>query len=223
MSENDCKMDKYLIDLIERMSDTSDQIMEGGYDSSKTISWKALREAEKIENADFIPQLFAFIDHQKDKKKRSQAYFILGHIAKNLNDTTALNYLINRVDKETDKYVIASLLDRIASINKPAETDLQPLISATKNESWLIRHSAIQSLNNSVDTIAETALIAIIDNSDDPYNLIYAISTLNRIGTPRAIPYLEKQLKSKKTKVKNAAKFAIEAINKRYKNESTAQ
>ena len=91
MSENDCKMDKYLIDLIERMSDTSDQIMEGGYDSSKTISWKALREAEKIENADFIPQLFAFIDHQKDKKKRSQAYFILGHISKNLNDTTALN------------------------------------------------------------------------------------------------------------------------------------
>lgn len=59
-------MDKFLIDIIERMLDTSDQIMETGYDSSKTISWKALREAEKVENIDFIPQLISFINNEKD-------------------------------------------------------------------------------------------------------------------------------------------------------------
>jgi hypothetical protein len=82
-------MDKYLIEIIERMLDTSDQIMEAGYDSSKTISWKALREAEKVENAAFIPQLISFIDKEKDKKKRNKAYFLLGHIAKNTNDPEA--------------------------------------------------------------------------------------------------------------------------------------
>lgn len=214
-------MDKYLIDIIERMLDTSDQIMEAGYDSSKTVSWKALREAEKVENLDFIPQLISFIDNTKDKKKRDKAYFLLGHIAKNTNNTAALNYLIQRVSKETDKYIVSSLLDRIADTKKPIGTDLQPLINLTKNDKWLIRHSAIQSLNYSTDPLAETALIEILDSSDDQYNLTYSNATLNRIGTLRAIPHLEKHLKSKKRDVKDSAKFAIEEIMKRNEQEST--
>jgi HEAT repeat protein len=210
-------MDKYLIEIIERMLDTSDQIMEAGYDSSKTISWKALREAEKVENAAFIPQLISFIDKEKDKKKRNKAYFLLGHIAKNTNDPEALVYLISRVNRETDKYIISSLLDRIADLKKPTGTDLQALIQAIKSDKWLIRHSAIQSLNNSFDSVAETALIEVLDSSDDPYNLTYANATLNKIGTPIAIPYLEKHLKSRKRDVKDSAKFAIEEIKKRAK------
>ncbi len=214
-------MDEYLINLIERMLDTSDQIMEAGYDSSKTISWIALREAEKVHHADFIAPLITFIDKEKDKKRRDKAYFLLGHIAKNTNNTTALNYLIQRVDKETDKYIIASLLDRIGNINKPIGTDLQPLIHATKNDKWVIRHSAIQSLNNSADSLAETALIEILDSSNDPYNLTYSNATLNKIGTLRAIPHLEKHLKSRKSDVKDSAKLAIEEILKRTGQEST--
>ena len=198
------------------MLDTSEQAMENGYDSSKTISWKAFREAEKVENADFIPQLISFIDNEKDKKKRDKAYFLLGHIAKNTSDLRALRYLISRVDKETDKYIISFLLDRIAHLNKPVGTDLQPLIRAIKSDKWLVRHSAIQSLNNSLDPIAETTLIAILDSSDDAYNLFYANATLNRIGTRRAISHLEKHLKSRKRDVRDTAKSAIEQIKKRY-------
>ncbi len=214
-------MDKYIIDIIKRMSDTSDKVMQADYDSSKTISWNALREAEKVDNTDLIPHLISFIDNTKDKKKRDRAYFLLGHIAKNTNDTTALNYLIQRVSKETDKYIISSLLDRIADIKKPIGTDLQTLINLTKSDKWLIRHSAIQSLNNSVDILAETALIEILDNSDDQYNLTYSNATLSSIGTKRAIPHLEKHLKSRKRDVKGSAKFAIEEIMKRNEQKST--
>lgn len=214
-------MDKYLIDIIERMLDTSDQIMDAGYDSSKTISWKAFREAEKVENTDFVPQLIIFIDNEKDKKKRDKAYFLLGHIAKNTNDKTAINYLIQRVEKETDKYITSSLLDRIANVKKPMGTDLRPLIQATKNDKWLIRHSAIQSLNYTTDPIAETTLIEILDSTEDPYNLTYSNATLNKIGTLRAIPHLEKHLKSRKRDVKDSAKYAIEEILKRNGQEST--
>lgn len=214
-------MDKYLRDIIERMLDDSDQIMEAGYDSSKTISWKALREAEKVENADYIPQLILFIDKEKDKKRRDKAYFILGHIAKNTEDITALNFLIQRASKETDKYIVSSLLDRIAEIKKPVGTDLQPLINLTKNDKWLIRHSAIESLNNTADPLAEAALIEIIGSSEDPYDLTYSNSILNKIGTLRAIPYLEKHLQSRKRDVKSSAKFAIEEIIKRNEKGNT--
>lgn len=209
-------MDNYLINLIDRMLDTSDQNKETGYDSSKTISWKALREAENIENPEYIPQLITFIDNEKDKKKRDRSYFLLGHIAKNTSDLKALNYLIYRIQKETDKYIIASLLDRIAAIKKPIGTDLQPLIQATKSDKWLIRHSAIQSLKNALDSVVETALIEILNDSDDPYDLVYTNATINTIGTLRAIPFLEKHLKSRKRDVKDSAKYAIEEIKKRH-------
>ena len=209
-------MDNYLIDIIDRMLDISDQNKEAGYDSSKTISWKALREAENVENTEYIPQLITFIDNEKDKKKRSSSYFLLGHIAKNTSDSKALDYLIYRIQKETDKYIISSLLDRIAAIKKPIGTDLQPLIQATKSDKWLIRHSAIHSLKNSSDSLAETALIEILNDSDDPYDLIYTNTVINNIGTPRAIPFLEKHLKSRKRDVKDSAKYAIEEIKKRH-------
>ncbi|PIF33526.1 hypothetical protein CLU81_4142 [Flavobacterium sp. 9] len=209
-------MNNYLIDIIDRMLDRSDRNMETGYDGSKTISWKAYREAENVENAEYIPQLIAFIDNEKDKKKRDRAYFLLGHITKNTNDLKALDHLISRVNKETDKYIISALLERIANIKKPIGTDLQPLIQATKSDKWLIRHSAIHSLNNSFDSIAENTLIDILDNSDDVYNIIYTNATLNKIGTLKAIPFLEKHLKSRKRDVKHSAKYAIEEIKKRH-------
>ena len=216
-------MDNYLLDIIDRMLDKSDQILESGYDSSKSISWKAFREAEKVDTLDFVPQLIICIDKEKDKKRRDAAYFLLGHIGKNTNDTAALNYLIQRVDKETDKQIITSILDRIGDLKKPSGTNLQPLIRATQNDKWSIRYSAIQSLNNSVDPVAESILIEILDSSDDPFNLIYSNAVLNRIGTLRALPYLEKHLKSRKRDVKDSAKFAIEEILKRNKEENTNQ
>jgi HEAT repeat protein len=209
-------MDNYLINLIDRMLDKSDQNKEAGYDSSKTISWKALREAENVENTAYIPQLITFIDNEKDKKKRDSSYFLLGHIAKNTSDLKALEYLIYRIQKETDKYIISSLLDRIAAIKKPIGTDLQPLIQATKSDKWLIRHSAIQSLKNALDSVAETVLIEILNDSDDSYDLVYTNATINSIGTLRAIPFLEKHLKSRKRDVKDSAKYAIEEIKKRH-------
>ncbi len=75
---------------------------------------------------------------------------------------------------------------------------MQPLIHAIKSDKWLIRHSAIQSLNYSSDSIAETTLIEILNTSEDPCDLTYANATLNTIGTRRAIPYLEKTYKKQK-------------------------
>jgi hypothetical protein len=48
----------------------------------KQFHGKALREAERISNADFIPQLITFIENEKDKDKRGSAYFILGILQK---------------------------------------------------------------------------------------------------------------------------------------------
>lgn len=208
-------MENYLLTLISRMNDASDPKMLAGFKSSETTAWKALREAEKLCNPDFIAPLIEFICTEKNKKIRDKAYFALGHLAKNINSQVALNFLISSTAKETDKYIVASIFDRIAHIEKPIGTNLQPIINATKSDKWLIRHSAISALNLSLDETAEMTLTNILNSSDDPYNLIYANAVLNKIGTLKAIPYLEKQLSSRKNDVKDSAKFAIEEIRKR--------
>lgn len=208
-------MEEYLVSLIGRMNDTSYEKTASGSTSRNSVSWKAFREAEKIEDLSFVPQLIAFIDREKDKKKRDKAYFVLGHLAKNLNNDEALQFLIQRINKETDKYIIASLLDRIADLDKPVGTDLSPIIEATKNSKWLIRYAAIRAFANTKDGLAEAILIEIIDISDDPHDLLYANATLNKIGTLKAIPYLQKHIKSRKRDVKDSAKLAIEEIEKR--------
>lgn len=189
--------------------------MEPGFVSSETVSWKALREAEKLEDNNYISQLIEFISTEKNKEKRNAANFILGHLAKKTGGVAALNFLIARVEIEKDKYIISSLLDGIADIEKPAGVDLMPLFNAAKSDKWLIRHSAINSLNHTSDPAAEAALIDILEHSTDPYDVIYTNAVLNNIGTPKSIPFLEKHLNSRKRDVKQSAQAAIDAINKR--------
>ena len=202
-------MTEYLNDLLARMLDDSDRDMRP-YDSSMTISWKAFREAEKLSEISFIPQLIEFIDNEKDKKKRDHAYFILGQTAKNTNDITAIKYLISRIDKEDDKYVISSLLDNIRYLHKPKDTDIQPIINAIDNKNWQIKHSAIQALQQTNNQSVEDRLIKILENSaSDEYDLMYVNWTLANVGTKKSIPFLTKLLSHKKQDVSFSALRAI--------------
>lgn len=207
-------MNDYLIELINRMNDESDQKMVAGYESSKTISWKAFREAEKIENPEYIDELISYIQQEKNKKNRNRAYFVLGKIAKNIDDKKTAQFFINRIEKETDKYVIMSMLDRLEDIDKPQETNILPLIDATKNKKWQIRLSAIDALNLTTNELAENRLIEILSNSKDTSDLTCSNSVLGKIGTRKSIPFLKKMLDVKSQDVANSALYALMKIAK---------
>lgn len=209
-------MDSILQSLVERMNDKSDHIMAPGFDSSTTISWKAHREAEKLADSAFIPQLRTFIENEKDKKHRDSAYFILGYVAKNVGDQTTAQFLIDRIEKEKDKYVLSAMLDRLANLVKPAGTDLTALLAATKDKRWQVGYAAIRALTNTNDAAAETTLLQILDTSANKFELIYANGALHNIGTPRALVFLEKHLKSRTRDVKHSANYAMEEIKKRH-------
>lgn len=200
------------------MNETSDQVLKTGYRSDETISWKALREAEKLDKPEFITQLVEIINDEKNKKNRDRAYFALGHLAKNIKSYYATQYLIQRIEKETDKYIISALLDRIAELDKPNGTDLKPIVKETTNKKWLVRYSAIRALKYSNDKLAEETLIETLDHSNDSGDLIYGSSTLFEVGTMKAIPHLERLLNSRKRDVKLSAQAAIEEIHKRHIN-----
>lgn len=202
-------MENYLAELINRMNDNSDMPLPAGKSSADTISWKAIREAEKIDDVAYIPPLMAFINMEKDINKRDRAYFILGHIAKNTGDMDAAVFLINRVGKEKQRYVLSSLLDRISNLKKPAGTDLSPLINATGNDAWDIRQSAIKALSLAEGKEAEETLLRIIETSHSEYDLLYANNALSTSGSSNSIPALMKLLGHKKQDVSGTALYAI--------------
>lgn len=207
----------YIEELIKRFLSKEDQEPQenGVFDSSKTISWKAHREAEKLIDEKLIPILVSRIEKEPNKKIRDAAYFILGHIGKNTKNVSVAQFLIDRQFIEKDKHLVATILDRIAKIPKPLGINIAKLIEATRDNRWLVRHSAINSLNYSADTKAEDRLIEISSESDDPYDIIYANAVLNEIGTSRAIPVLQEHLNSRKRDIKISAELAIEEIGKR--------
>jgi hypothetical protein len=62
---------------------------------------------------------------------------------------------------------------------------------------------------------AEDKLLEILATTSDPNDIIYCHSTLNQIGTRKALPALTQNMRSRKRDVKISAQAAIEAIEAR--------
>jgi len=210
-------LDKYLIELIKRTNDDT-----WVSNSDESISFQACREAEALCTKEYIPQLIEFIKlHNKknEKKQRNGAYFILGKLLIKIRDDESLQFLINQVQIETNKYIIGSILDRISDIKKPESIDIEPIIKSTNDEKWLIRHSAINALKKCEGRKAHDAILEILDRYQDmkkyKYEITYANSVLSDIGVKEDIIVLEKMLSVKIRDIRESAQYAINIIKNR--------
>jgi hypothetical protein len=208
----------YIPSLIDRMLDTSDHNMVPGYDSSKTISWAALREAETLTDTNYIDYIIEKIDIEKNKKRRHFMYFIIYRICENTPYQKGLEFLIDRIDKETDKYIVSGILDGLIHLHKPAETNLDKIFTATKHKTWQIWFSAISALQNTVNPKVEELMIEIIDNEplEKSYQISNAINVLYNCGTAKCIPALERQLQNKSRNIKSEAKGTIASLKHKF-------
>lgn len=200
-------MRPYLHELIERIC-----TVEKLANSADTVSWRALREAEGLTDLSMVPEIMEFLNTNPEKDQRQAAYFIVGKLGKNAQNPDCALVLISRIAKEKDRYALASLLDRVADIPKPSTIDLKPIYQLLNDRRWLVRHSAIQALNNSNTAETEDRLLAVMAESTDPNDIIYCHATLNRVGSTKSIPALQESAKSRKRDVKLSAQSAIEAI-----------
>ncbi len=211
-------MNEYLIDLINRML-----VIEHLNNSEDEISWKAHREAEKLNNPDYINQLIEYIKQNnkpKQKNIRRRCYFVLGKLLLKIPNDNALQFMIDQLMFETDKYIIEAMLDLLAYIHKPESVDLTNIFELTKHEKWQIRHSAINSLQNSESNLVREEIIKIINSCiDSPkefrYELSYAIPILSTLGKIEDLPLLKKLQSIRISDVRGASEYAIEEILKR--------
>lgn len=199
---------QYITDLIGRMLDYS--WPEGATSSEDTASWKAYREAEKLDNESLIPEFIAFIESEKNDEKRSKAYWVLGKITENTSNQATLQYLVNQLEKEQKNSVLGEILTGIEHIKKPAETDLNPIFNILKSDNEEIKNEAIVALSHTENPRVEPLLLEICQNENtDEYRLWRCIWILQHVGTRASLPVLEILAGHNKMDVSASALYAI--------------
>lgn len=192
-------------DLLYRMNDK-----RKSPSSTMTISYKAHREAEEIDNISFIPYLEFLISISKNKEERKNIYFLLSCIGKNSECVQVSEILINRLKFEDDKYVLSSLLDCIGRQNDI--NDIEEVYNYLRDSRWQVRHSAIQALGISKSSEVEDVLLDLIDSTEDYNDISYALSSLYEVGTQKSIPRLIKLLDYPKEEIKGVTLSIISKV-----------
>ncbi len=203
-----------LYDLIARMT-----IKEQLTSSEESVSWNAYREAERISDETVYPILMRIIEkNHKNKAVRRAAYIIIGYSLRNIFNKEACIFLIQKLDEETDRQGVESILEGLSRIHIPEDIDMSLVIKCSQNDKWQIRHSALDALGSSATKANRNALLFFINQEDEKkyeYEIIYANASLGSIGSKEDIPFLEKHVKSRKRDIRDSARFAIDRIKER--------
>jgi HEAT repeat protein len=217
-------LEKYISELIDRM--IANEFISS---TDESISFLAHREAERLTDTAIYPLLKNLLtSHTKarDKRYRNAAYFIMGKVLKNSPENEYLIFYLNQLEKESDKYILSAMLDRISDIEIPQGISIEIIIPFTTSVQWLIRHSAIKALGSSDSSESKTALAYYINQEDEKtykYEMIYANTAFGRVGTEEDIPLLEQHINSRIRDVRDSAKFAINSIKDRLKSVQTSK
>ncbi|HBG71179.1 MAG: hypothetical protein A2W93_12445 [Bacteroidetes bacterium GWF2_43_63] len=208
-------MDKYLQDLLERMADRSDDMVDmpsGGRQSNPDATFKkANDEARQINNLEYIEQLKAFIEKTNNEDLKKNAYNVLFYIYSNTGEARILTYCIDRLATEKKEWTLYTILWNIECLkNKiPSDINIDNILALTTYKKHLVRDGAINCLKNADNSKAEDKLIEIITTSTDHYQLTYANATIGTIGTSKSIQHLLKLVENKKQDVAATALGAV--------------
>ncbi|HEY3265888.1 MAG TPA: HEAT repeat domain-containing protein [Armatimonadota bacterium] len=193
-----------LDDLLDRMQDQTLCAV-----SSDSISWKALREAEALDDEGLMAPLLARMSAAK-KARRDRVYTALSHLGRNTGNPAIAEALIGQLGKETDKYVLHYLLQGIG--RQPMIPHVERIVSYLEDPRWLVRHAAIGALGRCAGGIAEGALIDVLRHHADPDDLIYALASLNNMGTARSVPDIVPLVAHAKAEVRAVALNTLASI-----------
>ncbi|WP_227938165.1 HEAT repeat domain-containing protein [Alkalihalobacillus deserti] len=117
--------------------------------------------------------------------------------------------VLKKLNEEENTYKLSMLLEKIA---QGEIEDCSPIIKFLNDKRPAVRHSAIEALRACKSPAAENALIKVITESQDEYDLIYANAVLSKIGTNKAVPHLINLLEHHKGDVKCSALWALKEI-----------
>ncbi len=209
-------LEEYLYKLVEKMT-----VKEKVSSSDESVSFKAHREAEKIDDKNALEILKTMIiSHslKKDKEFRNACYFIYGKLLIKFPVYDYLSFYIEQIKKEDDKYMLTAMLDSLYQIEIPEGISPNAVITLADNEKWQIRYSAILALGSFHNEKCREKLREFISKDDEKKfkeEIIYANAAMGKCGEKNDIPYLKRHENSRVRDIRISATVAIEKIIER--------
>ncbi|GAA0337409.1 hypothetical protein GCM10008967_29580 [Bacillus carboniphilus] len=211
-------MDKkeYVIDLINRMNDTT-RVFDPEFNGYvPVISKQAYNEAEQLADKECIEPLKNLIavhssNKAFDKDVRRKVYNILNKIATNTNEMDVFTFFEERLDYETDKYIVGDglLEDIVRSEYVPALKRILPLV---EHKDWQVRHEAIRLLGRYQKEEVEDTLLSLLKADSNPYDIEYTLGALGRIGSTKVLERIDPLLYHKKGEVRASAIAILKVV-----------
>lgn len=211
--------EEYVEDLIQRINTKGD--LAPGMSSSETISWKAIREAEKLTDDSLYPILKKLILLHPEEEYvayRKAAYQILIKLLINVPKDEYFVFYLEQLKKEHNSGLLSTVLIYSEDLKIPPAISVDSIIALTKSEDWMVRWHAISALQSSATPESRQALRYYIEQEDVKTfkdEITNANMALGEIGCAEDIPILEKHTKSVNGDVRGSANIAIAKIKER--------
>jgi len=147
-----------------------------------------------------VSELKEVVITEKRKTKRIEAYSVLAAIAKRTNDSSIIEFLIERLTNENGKSLIGQQLMNFYWTKIPLFNNSHIVIDFAKANHNSIRHGAIQllSLFEKGNSQIEDFLISLLGRTEDPYDVYYTHITLQSIGSIKSVESLKKSIQESK-------------------------
>ena len=91
-------------------------------DSSKSVSWVAHREAERLNDLTMVDELSEHLQAEQVRQRRLACLFIIGKLGANQAHYDCAEIILAALAQEQDKYVLSAALDLIRDIPKRSRT-----------------------------------------------------------------------------------------------------
>lgn len=191
----------------------------GRLDAPKWCFWKWKDQIRGNEVFFLLREYITQRTEQADTKVRENAYSVFSKLLHRTFEVEHCQFLIDRLKKETNKYVLHTILSGISRLQLTEGIDVSSIVECSKNDEWMVRHAAIMALGKSNTDISREAVRYWVEQKDEKqhkFEMIYANVALGYIGEPSDTTLLEQHIHSRIPDVKHSASYAIDNIKKRF-------
>lgn len=188
-------------------------------DAPKWCFWKRADQIREHEALFLIREYIEQWAKRVDEKVRENTYSIFAKLLLRTFEPEPCQFLIDRLKVETNKYVLHTILNGISCLQLPEDIDISAIVECSKNDDWIVRHTAIMALSRSKAAVSRDAVRYWVNQTDErqyKYEIMYANAALGYIGEPSDITLLSQHIHSRIPDVKNSAIYAIDTIKHRY-------
>lgn len=128
-------------DLIQRMTR-----LEPGVDSADSVSWRAYREAETLDDPAVAALADAYLAAPCAPTQRLAVFRVLGCLVRNGHGDACRPTLLAHLGVETNRDALAALLDALAAAGLPAGFDDAPIAALLTHRWGAVREAAARLL-----------------------------------------------------------------------------